>query len=288
MSMSVGKSFTSTLLGLARAEGKIASFDDPVNLYLPDLAGTGYDGVKILHILQMSSGLDFNESYEWGEESDVDRLLRAAVGQKETFADVARSFGRKTEPGQKFVYVSNDTQILGMLLARVTGTTLSAFMAERLWGPLGAEADARWILDREGDAGVEMAFGGFNATLRDYGRFGLLMAYEGRWRGEQLLPEGWVAEATVPKSRQVDYGKLYPEYPLGYGYQWWCFPGQDHAFTAVGIHGQFVMVNPVLDLVVVKTSAWPVPWDDAKERETYALFHAIEEQVRTQKETVEN
>jgi CubicO group peptidase (beta-lactamase class C family) len=281
MSMSVGKSFTSTLVGLARADGKIASFDEPVTRYLPELAGTGYDGVAIRHVLEMSSGLDFNETYEWGDESDAYRLLRAAIEQKETFADVARSFGRKAEPGSKFEYVSNDTQILGMLLARVTGTTLSDYMAERLWGPLGAESDARWILDREGEEGVEMAFGGFNSTLRDYGRFGLLMAYEGKWRGAQLLPEGWVEEATVPHSPQVDYGKLYPDYPLGYGYQWWCFPGPDHAFTAQGIHGQFVMVNPVLDLVVVKTSAWPVPWDDAKERETYAFFHEVEERLRT-------
>jgi CubicO group peptidase (beta-lactamase class C family) len=154
-------------------------------------------------------------------------------------------------------------------------------MAEHLWGPLGAESDARWILDREGDEGVEMAFGGFNAILRDYGRFGLLMAYEGKWRGGELLPEGWVTEATIPHDPQVDYGKLIPDYPLGYGYQWWCFPGPDHAFTGQGIHGQFVMVNPVLDLVVVKTSAWPVPWDDAKERETYAFFHAVEEHFRS-------
>ncbi len=167
-----------------------------------------------------------------------------------------------------------------MLVARVTGTSVSSYMADRLWGPLGAESDARWILDREGDEGFEMSFGGFNSTLRDYGRFGLLMAYDGKWRGGELLPEGWVAEATVPHSPQVEYGKLSPDYPMGYGYQWWCFPGPDHAFTAQGIFGQFVMVNPVLDLVVVKTSAWPVPWDDAKERETYALFHAVEERLR--------
>jgi CubicO group peptidase (beta-lactamase class C family) len=280
MSMSVGKSFTSTLVGLARADGKIASFDDAVSQYLPELAGTGYEGVSIRHVLEMSSGLDFNEAYEWNDESDAFRLLRTAVDQEERLADVARSFGRKREPGTKFEYVSNDTQILGLLVARVTGKSLSAYMAERFWGPLGAESDARWILDREGDEGVELAFGGFNSTLRDYGRFGLLMAYDGKWRGQQLLPEGWVAEATVPRDPQVEYGKLYPEYPLGYGYQWWCFPGPDHAFTAQGIHGQFVMVNPVLDLVVVKTSAWPVPWEDAKERETYALFHAVEARLR--------
>src|SRR3990172_12034275 len=98
MSMSVGKSFTSTLIGLARADGKMDSFDDRVTGYLPELAGTGYDGVAIRHILEMSSGLDFNETYEWGDESDAYRLLRAAIDQKETFAEVARSVWREGEP----------------------------------------------------------------------------------------------------------------------------------------------------------------------------------------------
>jgi CubicO group peptidase (beta-lactamase class C family) len=130
---------------------------------------------------------------------------------------------------------------------------------------------------------MEMAFGGLNVTLRDYGRFGLLMAREGRVGGKQLLPAGWVERATVPRSAQVMHGKLYPDYAMGYGYQWWCFPPPGRAFTGQGVFGQLLMVDPELDLVVVKTSAWPVAWDDAKEAESYAFFDAVRDQVKARR-----
>ena len=127
---------------------------------------------------------------------------------------------------------------------------------------------------------MEMAFGGLNVRLRDYGRFGLLMAREGKWNGKQLLPAGWVERATVPRSPQVMPGKLYPDYPMGYGYQWWCFPAPGRAFTGQGVFGQLLMVDPDLDLVVVKTSAWPVAWDPKKEMESYAFFNAVRDALR--------
>ena len=279
LSMSVGKSFVSTLVGLAVGDGLIGSVADPVTHYLPELAGSGYDGVSIEHILQMSSGVDFSEEYDQ-PDSDVFRLFAPMSDGVGRLNQVAASFGRAREPGSKFYYASNDTQILGMLVAKVTGKTLSSYMAERLWGPLGAESDALWLTDRDGDDGMEMAFGGLNVTLRDYGRFGLLMAYGGRWNERQLLPEGWVEKATVPSAPQVAHGKLYPDYPMGYGYQWWCFPGPEHAFTGQGVFGQLLMVDPTLDLVVVKTSAWPVAWDTAKESESYAFFDAVRGALR--------
>jgi CubicO group peptidase (beta-lactamase class C family) len=282
LSMSVGKSFVSTLVGLAIAEKLIASVDEPVTRYLPELRGTGYDGVSIEHILQMSSGIAFTEEYDQ-PDSDVFKLFAPMIDGVGRLNQVAASFGRAREPGSKFYYASNDTQILGMLVARVTGKTLSAWMAEKLWSPLGAESDALWLTDRPGDDGMEMAFGGLNVTLRDYGRFGLLMAREGKHGGRQLLPGGWVERATVPHSPQVMPGKLYPGYAMGYGYQWWCFPPPGRAFTGQGVFGQLLMVDPDLDLVVVKTSAWPVAWDDAKEAESYAFFDAVREHVRARR-----
>jgi CubicO group peptidase (beta-lactamase class C family) len=284
LSMSVGKSFVSTLVGLAIGDGKIESVADPVTRYLPELLGTGYDGVAIEHILQMSSGVDFTEEYDQ-PDSDVFKLFAPMIDGKGRLNQVAASFGRAREPGSKFYYASNDTQILGMLVARVTGRALSAYMAEKLWGPLGAESDALWLIDHDGDEGMEMAFGGLNVTLRDYGRFGLLMAREGRVGGKQLLPAGWVERATVPRSEQVMHGKLYPDYAMGYGYQWWCFPPPGRAFTGEGVFGQLLMVDPDLDLVVVKTSAWPVAWDDAKEAESYAFFHAVRDQMKARRST---
>lgn len=277
LSMSVAKSFTSTLLGIARGEGLIASFDDPVSDYLPELEGTGYEGVAIKHLLQMSSGVDFVEEYE-NEESDIARLGAAAFGGKERVNDVAVTYGRSREPGTEFYYASVNTQILCMLLEKVTGRNLSSYMAEKLWQPLGAEHDAYWILDQED--GVEAAFGGLNVSLRDYGRLGLLMAYDGVWQGRRILPEGWVAEATLPDAPHVQPGKLMEGYKMGYQYQWWTFPGEDGSFTGEGIYGQLLMVNPVLDLVVVKTSAWPEPWVGAKEEESWALFEAVSDWVR--------
>ena len=279
LSMSVAKSFVSTLLGIARGEGLVASFDDAVTDYLSELAGTGYEGVAIKHILQMSSGVDFVEEYE-NEESDIARLGAAAFGGEERVNELARSYGRKREPGTEFYYASVDTQILCMLLAKVTGMKLSSYMAEKLWQPLGAEHDAYWILDQEGEDGVEAAFGGLNVSLRDYGRLGLLMAYDGVWQGKRILPEGWVAEATIPDAPHVEPGKLMEGYKMGYQYQWWTFPDEDKSFTGEGIYGQLLMVNPVLDLVLVKTSAWPSAWVGAKEVESWALFEAVSDWVR--------
>jgi CubicO group peptidase (beta-lactamase class C family) len=281
LSMSMAKSFTATLLGIARGDGLIKSFDDPVTDYIPELKGTGYDGVSIRHILQMSSGIDFVEEYA-DPESDIAQLGGACFGGGERLRDVAVTYGRKTEPGSVFYYASVDTAILGWLLSNVTGQSLSEYMQERVWHPLGAEASAYWAIDQDSDDGVECSLGGFNATLRDYARFGLLNAYDGLWQGQRVLPEGWVAEATIPDSPQVQPGKLYPGYPLGYQYQWWTFPDDDHSFTAEGIHGQLLMVNPVLDLVLVKTSDWETAWEDDKEAETWALWQAVQDRVRQQ------
>lgn len=279
LSMSVAKSFTSTLMGVAREKGLIQSFTDPVTRYLPELADSGYDGVPIKDLLQMSSGIDFVEEYE-NEESDIARLGAAGFGGEGRVNEIAASFGRKRPSGEEFYYASVDTQILAMILERTTGMNLSETMSQWLWQPLGAEHDAYWIVDDAGDDGVECAFGGLNVSLRDYGRLGQLMAWDGVWEGDRILPAGWVAEATVPDAPHVQPGQLTEGYKMGYQYQWWTFPDEDHSFTGEGIYGQLLMVNPVLDLVMVKTSAWPSPWVGDKERESWALWDAVNEWAR--------
>jgi CubicO group peptidase (beta-lactamase class C family) len=272
VSFSVAKSITVTLLAMVLGADFEAKLDDPIDRHLPQVRGSGYEGVPIRAILQMSSGLKFLEEYE-NAQSDIARL--AAPMRDPTagsFDDVAVTFPNEAPPGQKFHYVSNDTQILGMLARTLSGKSLTQLTEELLWQPLGAEGDAYWITD---STGVEMAFGGFNATLRDYGRFGLLYARDGVWEGQALLPAGWVEAATAPHGAHVELGKLYPEYPLGYGYQWWLLPDADRPFTAQGIHGQFVLVHRPLDLVMVKTSNWAEPWSSELEAETYTAFRAI-------------
>ena len=272
ISFSVAKSITATLLAIVLGADFEQKLDDPIDQSLPELADSGYRGVPIRAILQMSSGLKFSEVYE-DAQSDIARLAAPmrdpAAG---SFDDVAVSFPSERAPGEKFHYVSNDTQILSMLARKLSGKSLAQLTEELLWQPLGAEGDAYWITD---STGVEMAFGGFNATLRDYGRFGLLYARDGNWDGQALLPVGWVEAATVPRGAQVEYGKLYDDYALGYGYQWWLLPDADHPFTGQGIHGQFVLVHRPLDLVMVKTSNWAEAWKPELEAETYAAFRAI-------------
>ncbi len=279
MSFSTGKSFVSTLVGLALGDGKIKSLDDPILGYLPELKGSAYETASIKQVLQMASGTSYTEEYE-DKDSDIASFAAIIARSHGGLYDFARSFKAADKPGEKFYYATTNTEVLGALVARVTGRTLSAYLSEKLWRPLGAEAPARWILDAPGSGGREVAGGGLQLRLRDYGRFGLLFANLGQWHGTQLLPAGWVEAATRPADAYVDYGKLIAGYPLGYGYQWWCLPGANHRFTAQGIHGQFVLVDPVERLVVVKLSSWAHAWDDKMEAETYAFFAAVADAVR--------
>jgi CubicO group peptidase (beta-lactamase class C family) len=278
MSFSAGKSFVSTLVGIALGEGKIKSLDDPILRYLPELKASAYENATIKQVLQMASGTSYTEEYE-DKDSDIAKFVAIVARGQGGLYDFARSFKASERPGTRFYYATTNTEILGALVARVTGEPIAEYMSDKLWRPLGAEASARWILDQPGSAGREVAGGGLQVRLRDYGRFGLLFANLGRWHGRQLLPQGWVEQATRPADPYVQFGKLLPDYPLGYGYQWWCLPGPHHRFTAQGIHGQFVLVDPVEHLVVVKLSSWKRPWEEDKEAETYAFFTAVAEAV---------
>jgi len=279
MSFSMGKSFVSTLVAFAVADGKIKSIGDPIIAYLPELKGSAYESATVKQVLQMATGTSYTEEYE-DKDSDIATFAAIVARNRGGLYDFARSFKGINKPGEKFYYATTNTEVLGALVARVTGRPLSEYLSEKLWRPLGAEAPARWLLDAPGSAGRELAGGGLQVRLRDYGRFGLLFAGLGQWHGAQLLPVGWVEAATRPADPYVDYGKLVAGYPLGYGYQWWCLPGANHRFTAQGIHGQFILVDPAQKLVVVKLSSWRHAWEDKKEAETYAFFEAVADAVR--------
>ncbi len=274
-SWSMAKSFVSTLVGFAIGDGLIKNVEDPVTDYLPELRGSGYDGVPIKAILQMSSGVAFNEDYD---DSASDALIMwNAVLQynKRSLSDFAVKSRRALEPYTKFNYKGLDTVVLGMLVERVTGKNLATDLAEKVWGPLGMEGDATWLLEDRSDRALEAPFCCLNARLRDYARFGQFMLQGGAWNGKPLLPASWVAEATQPDRSQVAFGALYPGSSLGYQYQWWVLQGPDRAFTAEGINGQFIYVNPAKQLVIVMTSVWPRFWDNRLAKESFALFDAI-------------
>ncbi|MGH6960615.1 MAG: serine hydrolase domain-containing protein, partial [Dongiaceae bacterium] len=279
-SMSVAKSFVSTLVGFAIGDGLIGSTDDPISDYIPELAGSAYDGVPIKAVLQMSSGVSFIEDYD-ASVSDSNIVWSESLERNVTpLNEFVRKSKRRQEPFAHFHYAGIETMALGWLVSRVTGKTLADYLSEKVWGPLGMEADANWVTDGPGAAASEAAFCCLNATLRDYARFGLLMAQNGAWQGRQLLPPGWVQEAMQPDRPQVQPGKLHAGYDIGYQYQWWTFPGADHAFTGNGVNGQFLYVNPAERLVIVVTSAWPDWWSDDLENHTYAVFAAFAEALR--------
>lgn len=274
ISMSVAKSFVSFLVGVALEEGKIASLEDPVDKYMPELKGSGYGGVSLKNVLQMSSGVRFTEDY--GDlKSDIVRLVASFTsGSLNKF--VAK-LPNERKPGTYNKYVSADTQVLSMVLTRATGTSLTAYMQKKLWSHLGAEYDAIWLND---PTGTELAFGGLNVALRDYARFGLLYLNKGRnFKGEQLVSPAWVTASVTPDAPHLMPGRDNPNssWPMGYGYQWWIPENPEGDFTAIGIYGQFIYVHPVHNVVIAKTSAY-VDYNnsgDEMEFESMEAFRAI-------------
>lgn len=275
-SWSVAKSFTSTLVGLLLADGKIKTIDDPVTNYLPELKGSGYDGVPVRDLLEMSSGVRFTEEYA-KPESDVEIMWRKTMDEEsETLADYAKSLSRAEAPGTKFVYRSIDTGVLGMLIKRVTGERLADILSDRIWQPVGMESDATWLTDRPDPGALEAAYCCINATLRDYGRFGLLFLNHGRAGAKQVVPPSWVEQATTPQSPAVQWGRLFPGSPAGYGYQWWLIqPGPGYPYSAMGLFFQFIYVMPRYKMVIVKASAFDDFWSDWLMIEQITAFDAI-------------
>ena len=274
-SWSMAKSVSATLLGLVREEGLIKSFDDRVIDYLPELKGTAYKNVTIKQALQMSSGVLFTEEYDEAEV-DVWFFIRDWVSSGRANEYLTTRTEQAFPPGEKFNYNTSETQILGWLITRLTGKSVSQYLEEKIWKPAGMEADAFWQTDAPG--GMEATGVGINARLRDYARFGILHANDGVMNGKRILPEGWVSEATIPSDKSVANGALYEGSPIGYQYQWWSFP--DGSFEAQGIFGQFIFVSREDKLVIATTSAWPEAWVLDKEFEFYKLVEAVRKATR--------
>ncbi|MGI9325645.1 MAG: serine hydrolase domain-containing protein [Pseudomonadales bacterium] len=277
LSMSVAKSFISALVGIAVDEGYIKSIEEPVTLYVPSLLGSAYDNVRIKDILQMSSGAKWNEDYS-DPESDIGRL-GGTLASGESLNDFSSTLVRETQPGTRSLYNSTDTQVLGQLLVKATGRSITDYMQEKLWDPLGMEASAHWIVD---NYNMEMAFGGLNATARDYAKLGELYRNRGRWGSEQVVPDAWVKASVVADAPHLTVEAL--GFGMGYGYQWWLMDGDEGEYSAIGVYNQFVYVNPTHDLVIVKLSAssdYAVTNDESsfRELETIEFFRSIRDQL---------
>jgi CubicO group peptidase (beta-lactamase class C family) len=266
---SMSKTITAMLVGVALEQGRIASLDDPVTKYLPELKGTGYDGVTLRQVMQMRSGVDYQERYDFGDNPSFAGKLheQAIVLNRMRFADGALETKRANAPGSTFNYSTLDTFVIGWVLERATGTELAPYTEANLWSPLGAENGAFWLADGPPGAGRELSGMGFNATLRDFGRLGQLLLDGGKRDGRQILPAGWVAQMT----RMVPTGEPMP----GYGLFTWQVDDEPGAFAAVGLAGQFIYVHPQSRTVIVKLSFYPPAEPEHVRPETMAFFKAV-------------
>lgn len=284
-SFSTAKSMTSTLAGAALHDGSIRSLDDPAERYLPTLKGSTYEGVSVRNVLRMCSGVAWKEEYDPNGTSDIVRFGAAIASNRSgAVLDLMRGLPRAAPQGTRFNYSSGETCLLGAIVAAATKRPLADYYAEKVWGPAGMEADGYWLLETTG--GMELAGLGVSARLRDFGRFGQFVLEDGVVAGgRRVLPPGWRDLAGQPDVEATGFGRLQPGYPLGYGYQWWVLPRRagsihDGAFTAQGIFGQFVYVNPREQVVAVVWSAWRKAWEYDAETETYALLGSAVEALR--------
>jgi CubicO group peptidase (beta-lactamase class C family) len=289
-SRSMAKSVTSLLVGTAVRDGHLASVDDPVVRYVPALAGTHYDGVSVRHCLQMTSGVAWSEDYT-DRSSDVARLQLCTVdGRKGAFLAFLRDLGRRRDrpanvPGTVFNYCSADTVLLGLVLEGALGHAAPVQLEREVWRRAGMEGDAAWNLEAEG--GSAFTASGISATLRDYGRLGLIALAGGVLPdGTRLVPEGWMAESTVPSRASIAAG-------TPYGFQWWLHEhdgvtsskmgagdarlrGGRSVFYAIGNAGQVILVNPAENTVVVKWAVWGAPAQfETRRAQDRAFFAAV-------------
>lgn len=262
MSMSVAKSVTAMLIGAAIKDGAITSIDDQIVRYLPVLKGSGYDGVTVRQLLQMASGVAWNETYT-DPTSDRRRMLEAQISQQPgAILKLMASLPRAAAPGSVWNYSTGETQVAGALVQAATGKAVADYLSEKIWAPLGMQADASWWLESEN--GLEIGGSGLSATLRDYGRFGLFMLNDGVINRKRVLPEGWMKDAS--RAREIG-GKQ-----VKYGYMLW--PMHGNSYAAEGIFGQYVFVDPDKQLVVVMLSAQAKPLNRAGLNE-YQFLQAL-------------
>jgi len=276
MSMSVAKSFISALVGIAIRDGHINNIEEAISDYVPELKNSPYNNVRIKDVLQMSSGASWNEDYS-DPESDINRWAKIfALGG--SFDEFIQTLSDDFKPGTRNRYNSMDTQALGMLVNRATGKTITNYMTEMLWHPMGASNEGYWLLDSEG---MEMAFAGLNITARDYAKFGELYRLDGKLNGQQIVPKSWVKDSITPDGPHLTPGdNPLSDYPLGYGYQWWVPGGDKGEFMAIGVYNQMIYVAPESNMVIVKLSAnssygTAEDTDMASELETIEFFRAI-------------
>jgi CubicO group peptidase (beta-lactamase class C family) len=258
VSYSMAKSVTSMLMGAAMLDGYIDGVDDRVTDYLPQLRGSSYDQATLRDVLQMASGVQWNEDYV-DPESD---LARSPSGNLAAMYEYLGNQPQVARPGEVFNYNTAETDLIGAIVRAAIGNNFATYLEHKIWQPFGMESDASWATHGEG--GGERGGCCINATLRDYGRIGLFAMHGGVLAdGTRVVPEGWMQEATTPSPAND-----------GYGYQWWL--NADGTYQAIGIYGQGMYIDSEDDLVIVVLSAWPVPTGREYSAHRTAFFAAVD------------
>jgi CubicO group peptidase (beta-lactamase class C family) len=260
-SFSVAKSFASALIGIAIAEGHIQSVDDPITDYLPELAARdpGFERVTIRHLLMMASGFEY-QPMRWAILNGDDTLTSYYPDQRHA----ALEFPQIADPpGEYFLYNKYHPQLLGLILERATGKSVTQYIQEKIWDPLGMEFDGSMSLDSEA-SGFEKMEAGVNARAIDFAKFGRLYLRKGEWEGEQIIPNSWIEESIEldqesynPAYYSDEYGQLIFDSLGGYyKYMWYGYlrDGGDFDFGAEGDHGQYIYVSPSKNLIIVRNS----------------------------------
>ncbi|WP_299352890.1 serine hydrolase [uncultured Shimia sp.] len=272
---SVSKAVTALMLGIAQGEGALPDFQVLVTDYVPELNGTGFDGVSVQQVMDMLSGIRWREAYDDPTSEVVRSITSFQTGAQDDFA---REMVRAREPGTFSQYASIETHVLGWVLRRATGETVADYLRTRLWQPLGVEGDMHMLVDQEGEP---MVFGGMFMRLRDLARIGQMVLDGGRAQdGRQIVPEDWIKTMAVPDVHPLMPGVGLPHAESEYGYknQWWIPMRPDGGdFSAIGIYGQFLYVNPVRKVVIAMNGAYPSYTEDGPMRtlETLCLFQQI-------------
>jgi CubicO group peptidase (beta-lactamase class C family) len=269
---SMTKSITGMLMGIAISEGAIKSVDDTPETYVPDFKGSEYGRTPIRDLLHMSSGVAFGENADDNRDLNrlwIDMVIGGLLSKKGTVGSIVQFNTRIAPPGTRYFYASIEPDVLGVVLHHALGKSLSDYFQEKVWEPIGAEADARWLIDAEGN---ELAHGFFNAVLRDYARLGRLLAHDGAWNGRQIIPKEWMIEATTLRASDGYLAPGHATARFGYGYLLWLLPGARRQFALLGFPGQRICVDPVSKLVLVQTGVGPTD-------ELWPLWAALSEQL---------
>ncbi|MBS0527860.1 MAG: serine hydrolase [Proteobacteria bacterium] len=254
MSQSMAKTITGLLIGIATGDGAIRSVDDTAETYVAGLNGTEYGNTPLRALLHMSSGVDFGEERDNGRDLDrlwIDMVRGGRFFNKGTVGSMAQFNRRIAPPGTRFYYASVEADVLGAVLRAAVDTSMSDYLHDKVWAPIGMEADATWMVDAQGH---EVAHGFFNAVLRDYARLGRLLAHDGAWGNRQIVPAQWMIDATTVRTSDGYLAPGKATHDFGYGYLMWLLPWGQRQFALFGALGQRICVDPVSKLVMVHTA----------------------------------